>query len=234
MARRLWHVSSSLNRTSIAEHGLDWRKMMITTGIASSPGHGGPFAPELDVVFLCESLDDVEFFAGFGQHPLVDVWEVDARGLAIEPGPDGWVLTRTPIPPQRLQLMHVDRTPGSRELTTASLVFRSSRLTVEQMSALAGIAPDDAGYETGEPVDDLDASPPYSWWVIEGGDRYAPLRPQVEEVMARIAAAEAGLTRLAAAADEATFAARGRAREGALSPRSRALLGRIGVTVESP
>lgn len=204
MARQLWHVSSSLNRTSIA------------------------------VVFVCESLDDVEFFAGFGQHRLIDVWEIDARELAIEPGPDGWVITRTLIPPQRLRLMHVDRTPGSRELTTARLGFRSTRLTVEEMSALAGIAPDDAGYATGEPVGDLDESPPYPWWVIEGGDRYAPLGPQVEELMARIAAAEADLTRLAAAADQAVFAARGRAREGVLSPSSRALLGRIGVTVEAP
>lgn len=52
--------------------------------------------------------------------------------------------------------------------------------------------------------------------------------------MARIAAADAGLTRLAAAADEADFAAYGRAREGVLSPSSRALLGRIGVTVDAP
>ncbi len=170
MARRLWHVSSSLNRASIAEHGLNWRRGITT------------------------------------------------------------VITRMPIRPHRLRLMHADRRPGSRELSTASLVFRSARLTVEEMSALAGIAPDDAGYETGEPIDDLDETPPYSWWLIAGGDRYAPLRPQVEELVARIAAAEAGLTRLAAEADEAAFdgdvraaACAARGCRGGRSPTTRAV-----------
>jgi hypothetical protein len=53
-----------------------------------------PSAPELDAVFLCESLDDVEFFVGFGQHPLVDVREVDGAGLTVVPTPEGWVMRR--------------------------------------------------------------------------------------------------------------------------------------------
>ena len=71
--------------------------MGVTGGIAAGLGRGGPYRPELEVVFLCETLDDVEFFVGFGQHPLVDVWAVDVTGLPIEPGPDGWVLCREPI-----------------------------------------------------------------------------------------------------------------------------------------
>jgi hypothetical protein len=118
--RRLWHVSVSLNRASIAEHGLDWRRMTITTGIASGQLEGRSYRPELEAVFLCESLDDVEFFVGFGRHPLVDVWEVDAPGLPIEPGPDGWVMSRSAIAPGHIRLLHADRTPEPRPLSTAA------------------------------------------------------------------------------------------------------------------
>jgi len=61
--------------------------MTITTGVAAGPGHGRTFRPELDAVFLCDTLDDVEFFVSFGQHPLVDVWEVNGRDLEIVPAP---------------------------------------------------------------------------------------------------------------------------------------------------
>ncbi len=114
--RRLWHVSSSLNRESIAEHGLDWRRMTITTGVAASPGFSGPYAPELEAVFLCQWPHDVDFFVGFGQHPLVDVWEVDTAGLALEPGPEGWLVCRQAVGPERVRLVHADVTPGQRDL----------------------------------------------------------------------------------------------------------------------
>jgi hypothetical protein len=232
VAGRLWHVSSSLNRASVAEHGLDWRWMTITTGIARAPGRDRTFTPELAAVFLCESLDSVEFFVGFGRHPLVDVWQVDARGLAIEPAPDGWVMCRSPIAATRVRLLHADRPPEPRDLCTATLGFTSTRLMVEEMSALAGISPDDAGDEPGAAIDDLDDTEPHAWWVIEASDRYAPLHDQVEELVARIAGAEPGLTRLAAAADRATFVVRGHGRERALSGRTRALLRRMGVDIE--
>jgi hypothetical protein len=205
--------------------------MTITTGIALSPAHGGPLAPELEAVFMCESLDDVEFFVGFGQHPLVDVWEVDARGLRIEPAPDGWVMCREPLGPERVRLLHAGRTPERRELCTATLLFVSERLSVAAMSGAAGVAPDESGREDGEDLGRVPGTP-YSWWLIEGGDRYAPLAGQVDEVVGRIAAAEAGFARLATDSDEATFVARGRDAERVLSQRARALLDRIGVSVE--
>lgn len=116
MPRRLWHVSSSLNRESIAEHGLDWRRMRITTGIAASPACVGPFVPELEAVFLCDSYHDAEVFAGLGQHPLVDIWEVDADGLATAAGPEGWVVCRTVIPAARMRLHEAGREPPPRDV----------------------------------------------------------------------------------------------------------------------
>jgi hypothetical protein len=223
-------VSSSRNRESIAEHGLDWRRMTLTSGIAAGPGPGPPYRPELEAVFLCESLDDVEFFVGFGQHPLVDVWEVDAVGLPTEPGPEGWVICRQAIPAAHMRLFHTDRPPEPRNLSTATLAFIGARLTVEQMSQLAGTVPDDSGREYGEELGRTRGTL-YSWWLIESSDRYAPLTSQVDELVARIAAAEHGLTHLAAESDEATFFARGDDRRG-LSTDVRALLARIGVEVE--
>jgi hypothetical protein len=56
-----WHVSPRVNRASIERHGLDWRRMGATGGIAYGPGL--PQAgPEMDCVFLCVSLDDAQTF----------------------------------------------------------------------------------------------------------------------------------------------------------------------------
>lgn len=79
--------------------------MGATGGVATGVAFRGP---EMDAVFLCESLYAAEFFVGFGTHPSVDVWEVDVTGLVLEPGPDGWLIHRQPIPPHRLQLAQKD------------------------------------------------------------------------------------------------------------------------------
>jgi hypothetical protein len=54
-----WHVTSSVNRKSIPLHGLDWRLMGATGGIASGDKPGA--RPEAEGVFLCGSDGDVEF-----------------------------------------------------------------------------------------------------------------------------------------------------------------------------
>jgi hypothetical protein len=100
-----WHVTSSVNRASILEHGLDWRWMETTGGVASGLVSQGP---EMEAVFFCESLDEAEFFIGLGTHPRFDVWRVDVAGLRLEPGPDGWVIHRRPIEVERLQLVRQD------------------------------------------------------------------------------------------------------------------------------
>ena len=104
-----WHVTSTVNRSSIERHGLDWARMGATGGIAA--GADAPAAyrrPEMPGIFLCGTRDDVEFFLMFGGHPLVDVWEVRIDGIQLEDGPDGWLLCRTAIPPSRLRLVQSD------------------------------------------------------------------------------------------------------------------------------
>ena len=100
-----WRVTSSVNRESILEHGLDWRRMAATGGVASGIVCRGP---EMEAVFLCEAVGDAEFFLSFETHPRVDVWEVDVTGLVLDPGPDGWVIHRGPIAADRLQLVRQD------------------------------------------------------------------------------------------------------------------------------
>jgi hypothetical protein len=123
-----WHVTSAVNRASIQEHGLDWRHMGATCGIA------GATEPEMAVVFLCETVGETDFFIGFRRHARFDVWQVDVSGLVTEPGPTGWLIHRQPIPPHRLQLLREDipapppPTPGSSPAAGLidSLVIRRS------------------------------------------------------------------------------------------------------------
>jgi len=194
-----------VNRDSVAEHGLDWRRM-ITTGIASVPGPGEAGPPEEQGIFLCESLDDVEFFVGFGQHQLVDVWQVDTHDLPLEPGPDGWLLCRRPIATDRLLLVQRDRPPESRPLSSVAIVFMSASLGRAEMTRIAGIPPDRSestdGENLGGQVGEL-----CTYWMLEGDDRYAPIDEQANALIERIGAAEAGLARLAAASDTTRFAA---------------------------
>jgi hypothetical protein len=108
-----WDVTSAVNRASITNAGLDWAHMGRVGGVAAgayAPA-GYVYQPEAPGIFLCGSWDEVEFFLGFGQHPLVDVWEVEVEGLALEDGPDGWLLCRTAIPPSRIRLVRQDVPP---------------------------------------------------------------------------------------------------------------------------
>ncbi len=97
-AEAKFHVSSSLNRDSIAEHGLDWTRM------GAAPSIMGRSSPELPVVFLEYHLEACDFFIRMARFP-VDVWEVDADGLWAESGPDGWIVVPEPIPAERLRLV---------------------------------------------------------------------------------------------------------------------------------
>lgn len=111
------------------------------------------------------------------------------------------------------------------------LSFVSGRLSVDAMSTLAGIAPDDAGEDDGEEIR-REPGRSYAWWVLEGSDRYAALAGQAVEVLDRVAAAEAGLARLAAVCDEVSFGARARSGTWRLDVESAALLEHLGAAVE--
>jgi hypothetical protein len=94
-----FHVTSHRNRASISEHGLDWRRMGRSRGIA------GSLEPELEGIFLGDA-HDMGFFATFSAP--IDIWAVATEGLELEDGPDGWLVCSVPIPAARVRLIQVD------------------------------------------------------------------------------------------------------------------------------
>ena len=94
----MFHVTAAENRQSILRHGLDWRQMGATAGIAGSR------EPELPAVFLCENRDETGFFTQMSRLPA-DVWAVRVDGLWVETGPHGWIIVSEPVPPERLRLL---------------------------------------------------------------------------------------------------------------------------------
>jgi hypothetical protein len=67
--------------------------------------------------------------------------------------------------------------------------------------------------------------------VLEGSDRYAALAGQAAELLDRIAAAEAGLARLAAASGETSFGVHAESASWRLDIKAAALLDRIGAEI---
>jgi len=68
----LFHVTSVLNRESILEHGLDWTRMALASGIAGSR------RPEVEGVFLCCGEWEVDWFIKLNNTGgPVDVWAVE-------------------------------------------------------------------------------------------------------------------------------------------------------------
>jgi hypothetical protein len=110
----VFHVTSTRNRESIRQHGLDWTRMLNAPGIAGSDG------PEGACVFLAEDIDLAEWFVSMSRsnHTSVDIWEVtlpddvDVSGDAPPPAPyreiDGFLCTTEPIPANRLRLVRKD------------------------------------------------------------------------------------------------------------------------------
>ena len=96
----MFHVAAAANRDSIREHGLDWRRIR-GHGIAGSP------RPELDAIFLSESVDEADFFLSMARAPS-DIWAVCVDELVIENGPDGWWIVTQPVPPERLRIARSD------------------------------------------------------------------------------------------------------------------------------
>jgi len=102
----MFHATASVNRQSIVRHGLDWRRM------GAAPGIAGSARPELPAVFVCDSRDEIGFFLLMARTPA-DVWAVDAQGLWIENGPNGWWIISQPIEAARLTLIERDVTHPS-------------------------------------------------------------------------------------------------------------------------
>jgi hypothetical protein len=110
----MFHVTSTRNRESIREHGLDWTRMLDQPGIAGSPG------PERAAVFLARDVEEAEWFVRLGgsNHRSMDIWEATllddfdpwddeppATGYGMM---DGFLYTTQPIPAGRVRLFRKD------------------------------------------------------------------------------------------------------------------------------
>ena len=102
-----------MNRVSIETHGLDWRHMGVTNGVA-----GGWRQPEVDGIYLCHEEWDTQYFAEMAisaGHDKVDVWEVSLpSGSALVEGDGGYEYFPQPISRDAIRLMRQDWTPTSR------------------------------------------------------------------------------------------------------------------------
>jgi hypothetical protein len=94
------HVSSSANRESIAQHGLDWTRMGSVPGIAGSP------RPEVAGCFLCDDEAHEQFFVRINNTGgPVDVWEISGvtEDEMLKDG-NGFRYLPRKVPPQRVRL----------------------------------------------------------------------------------------------------------------------------------
>jgi hypothetical protein len=104
---RFFHVTSTLNRSSIREHGLDWRRMGAARGIAGSE------RPEVEGVFVGQGVFDADWFVRLNSTGgPVDVWEVSG----IEPhrlldNGSGYFYYPAVIPPEHCALVSSDIAP---------------------------------------------------------------------------------------------------------------------------
>lgn len=102
------HVSSVLNRQSIAQHGLDWARM------GDAPGIAGSRRPEVEGIFLCRGEEEAEFFLQINNtRGPVDLWSVDGideRSL-LDNG-NGFVYLPGRVPAARVRLLRSDVPPS--------------------------------------------------------------------------------------------------------------------------
>lgn len=98
----LFHLSPVQNRASIAEHGLDPRRMGAAMGIA------GNDRPELEGVYVFDEPDEADFWirvVGGGLHSGgLDLWEIDDPGTMLRTGPHGFAYLPQPVPSERIRL----------------------------------------------------------------------------------------------------------------------------------
>ncbi|WP_427924630.1 hypothetical protein [Streptomyces sp. cg40] len=103
----LFHVSSVLNRQSIARHGLDWARMSAARGIAGSRH------PEVEGIFVCRGEEEAAFFLQINNTGgPVDLWSVDGvdEGLLRDNG-NGFAYLPGRIPAARVRLLRSDVPP---------------------------------------------------------------------------------------------------------------------------
>ncbi|MEV4939297.1 hypothetical protein [Streptomyces zaomyceticus] len=98
------HVSSVLNRQSIAQHGLDWTRM------GTAPGIAGSRRPEVEGIFVCRGEEEAGFFLQINNTDgPVDIWSVDGidEESLLDNG-NGFVYLPGRIPAARVRLVRSD------------------------------------------------------------------------------------------------------------------------------
>jgi hypothetical protein len=110
MPTKLFHVTRAANRSSIRDHGLDWRRM-------KHPGIANSDVPESEGVFLARDRDEAAWFVRMGGRSgeAIDVWEVTLdlefdvwappEGVPVYESLEGFLCHREPIPPDNLRLL---------------------------------------------------------------------------------------------------------------------------------
>ncbi len=101
-----FHVSSTLNRSSIQAFGLDWSRMGLAVGIAGSP------TPEVEGCFLAIP-GEVDFFVRINNTGgPVDVWRIDGISSdQLVEAPEGFSYYPGKISPHCLSLTEKDLPP---------------------------------------------------------------------------------------------------------------------------
>lgn len=104
--KRYFHVTSSLNRESIRDNGLDWDRMGDARGIAGSR------SPEQAGCFVCED-DQIEWFVLMNNTGgPVDVWEVTGVDRdELQESPEGFFYVPRRISPADIELVRRDIAP---------------------------------------------------------------------------------------------------------------------------
>ncbi|OZC79405.1 hypothetical protein CH251_00410 [Rhodococcus sp. 06-462-5] len=102
-----YHVTSVLNRESIRQHGLDWRRMGAARGIA------GSHQPEQEGCFLAADEWERDWFVGMNNTGgPVDVWEVSGvEDAELRQSPENFYFRPGVIPTSQIRLVHKDIEP---------------------------------------------------------------------------------------------------------------------------
>lgn len=117
-----YHVSSALNRASITEHGLDWRRMGIAPGIAGSA------EPEVQGCFLARGEHDRRHFVAMNNTGgPVDVWRVDhVDASRLRTSKHGYTYYPGTIDPDQLTLVDADIHPERPQPKSSGSAFVTS------------------------------------------------------------------------------------------------------------
>jgi hypothetical protein len=140
-----YHITSSLNRASIEQHGLD------PTRMGNVPGIAGAGVPEVDGVFLAFDLWEVRAYANFRVHQeMLDIWRINDLDAELRETPNGTFYVEGPIPREMIELIaevdpqspdwpaQEDYVPDRAELLRALIVAPDcSNELVRQLSTFA-------------------------------------------------------------------------------------------------